>query len=282
MRALEKVREAAVLLKEAHMEYADKEAEQIVTDCLKTDTVMLYRDNPRVPDEILSLIDGMLKRRIRREPLQYILGFVDFYGLKIHVGRGVLIPRPETELLIDEAIHILNGIYCNLPIRILDLCTGSGCIALVLAHVFLDAHVYAIDNSEVAIQYGRRNALCNDIKNVTFLSGSLYDPVKNMTFDMIVSNPPYIKSDEIADLEPEIKDWEPIEALEGGRDGLDYYRRILNESRIFLNKNGCIILEIGAGQAASVKEIADESGLASMHLKKDFSGIERIFRACHV
>jgi release factor glutamine methyltransferase len=295
MNALNKIREAKEFLESLGIEDAVREAEIIVSHFLGIDRLMLYKDNPQILEDIIPMIDELLTRRSKREPLQYVTGFTEFHGLKIKVGSGVLIPRPETELLAEEAIKTVTGYRINPPLhpfskrgmggfKILDLCTGSGCLALALAREFPDAKVYGTDTSEIAIGYAKENAKINEIENAIFLEGSLFDPIKKLftvhrspfTFDLIVSNPPYIRRDDIKSLQAEIRDWEPVEALDGGEDGLDYYRIIIPEARNYLKENGCLMFEIAFGQADAVRKMAEDEGFADITLIKDFSGIERI------
>ncbi len=286
MRALEKLSEATEFLKNHGIEDAGREAEIIITNCLGIDRTLFYRDNPYIPEEELKKIEKFLQRRSGSEPLQYILGYVEFYGLKIKVGKGILIPRPETELLAIKAIKNVRSSRLT-PLRILDLCTGSGCLALAIAREFPGAKVYGTDTSDVAIMYAKENAEINGIKNVIFLKGSLFEPIKKLfttycslfIFDLIVSNPPYIKRDDINNLQLEIKDWEPIEALDGGKNGLDYYRVIVPEARDYLREGGHLILEMGAEQSNDVKKIAVKAGFSEVSLIKDYAGIERILIA---
>jgi len=283
--ALEKIKEVSAFLESKGIEDSLREAEIIVTHCLGIDKAALYRDNPVVPEKAIKEIESILQRRAQREPLQYIIGHVEFLGLKIKVGKGVLIPRPETELLAEEVIKTVPSLKSQVPSRILDLCTGSGCLALALAKNFPDAEVYGTDISKDAIRYACENAKLNDIKNITFLKGSLFEPLKQLIsarplkFDVIVSNPPYIKSDEIACLQPEIYKWEPRNALDGGEDGLDYYRAILSAGRACLAFTGVMFLEIGEGQAEEVSEIALQKGFRNISVIKDYAGIERIIVA---
>ena len=286
MKALNKLREAIELLEQYGIEDANREAEIIITNCLGIDRTVLYRDNIEISKEELERIDEFLKRRSKREPLQYILGYVDFYGLKIKVGKGVLIPRPETEILAEITIETVKREALSV-MRIIDLCTGSGCLALAVAKEFPAAKVYGTDISKVAIQYAEENARTNRIGNVTFLEGSLFEPIKKLptvdcplfTLDLIVSNPPYIKRDDIKNLQLEIKDWEPVEALDGGEDGLYYYRAIIPEAKGYLKREGFLIFEIGAGQSERVRKIAKDAGFGNISLIKDYAGIERIFVA---
>jgi release factor glutamine methyltransferase len=277
MTALDKLRKAKEFLERSGIDDAGREAELIISHCLGMDRATLYRDNPRIPEDLISKIDESLKRRAKREPLQYILGYTEFYGLKINLGSGVLIPRPETELLVEEAKKIISNFEFRISnFKFLDLCTGSGCMALALAREFPEAQIYGTDTSEVAIRYAKENAELNQIKNVTFKKGSLFKPVKDFKFDLIVSNPPYIRRNDIESLQPEIKDWEPVEALDGGENGLDYYRAIIPEVRNYLNEGGCLLLELGVSQSDEVKKMSEDAGFINISLVKDYAGIERI------
>jgi release factor glutamine methyltransferase len=277
MTALDKLRKVREFLERSGIDDAGREAELVISHCLGTDRATLYRDNPRIPEDLISKIDGFLKKRAKREPLQYILGYTEFYGLKINVGSGVLIPRPETELLVEEAKKIISNSEFRISnFKFLDLCTGSGCLAITLAREFPEAQVYGTDTSEVAIRYAKENAELNQIKNVTFKKGSLFKPVKDFKFDLIVSNPPYIRRNDIESLQPEIKDWEPVEALDGGENGLDYYRAIIHEVRNYLNEGGCLLLELGVSQSDEVRKMSEDAGFINISLVKDYAGIERI------
>jgi len=279
MNAIDKLKEAKVVLFNAGIENPERDAESVLAHCLGIERVMLYRDNPDISDEMNAQIDALLTRRTGREPLQYILGYTEFYGLKIKVGTGVLIPRLETELLAEEAITTIAN--CNLQkinCKFLDLCSGSGCIALALAKAFPDARVYGTDMSDDALGYARDNAGLNNIKNVIFLKGDLFKPVKDRQFDMIVSNPPYIRKDDMKLLQPEIIDWEPVAALDGGEDGLDYYRKIISGAGDYLKVNGILLLEIGIGQSDPIREMAADEGFDNIQILKDYAGIDRIVK----
>lgn len=291
MKALSKIRNVSETLSCHGIEFAENEARLLVKHSLAVDFVDIFRDNPEVKDEMVMEIDGMVARRIRHEPLQYILGHVDFLGVRILLGRDVLIPRPETEMMVEYAVKVIrdqgpgisNGSRTadhGKRITILDLCTGSGCIALALAGEFPGAQVYGIDISEAATGYARRNAAENDIGNAIFLCGSMFDAIKGaQLFDVIISNPPYIPSSEIESLDPEIKQWEPRTALDGGPDGLDAYRSIVPHAGNFLKNNGILILELGIGLARPVSGMAENAGFSGIAITKDLAGIERIIRA---
>jgi release factor glutamine methyltransferase len=280
MNAIDKLKEAKRILSNAGIKSPERAAEALLSHCLGIERGILYRDDPDISAEMNAQIDALLKRRTGREPLQYILGYTEFYGLKIKVGTGVLIPRPETELLAEEAIKTISKCKMqNAKCKILDLCTGSGCIALALAKAFPDAQVYGTDMSADALGYAGENAELNNIKNITFLKGDLFKPVKDMQFDMIISNPPYIRKDDMKLLQPEIMDWEPVAALDGGEDGLDYYRKIISGAGEYLKENGFLMLEIGMGQSDPIREMAEDEGFADIHILKDYAGIERIVKA---
>jgi len=283
MKALDKLHEISKTLQHSDIEAPEKEAEIILRNVLEIGLVSIYRDNPELSSEQIHTIERVVSRRIDREPLQYVLGSVDFLGLKLHVGPGVLIPRPETELMTEYAIKKVGAIRES-PLHILDLCTGSGCVALALAHEFTDAKVYGIDKSETALSYARKNAELNRVMNVAFVRGSLFEPFKNppespselISFDLIISNPPYIKTGDIKDLQPEISRWEPMDALDGGADGLDYYRAIIPDARNFLKENGMLVLELGIDCSRPVTEMLREAGFSATESINDLAGIERI------
>jgi release factor glutamine methyltransferase len=291
VRALEALHSLSDALGRYGVENPRKEAEIIFTRCMGMDRVPLYRDNPVLRPHQIEEMEMIVQRRQRREPLQYIVGRVDFFGLAIKVGPGVLIPRPETELMVEEAIKTVTRNTLDVTskdksssrvthhaLRILDLCTGSGCIALALAKMFPQAEVSGTDISEEALAYARMNAGINDIRNVTFLKGDLFEPVKGERFDLIISNPPYIRRKEIDTLQPEIKDWEPLEALDGGEDGLRFHREILSSVAEYLLQEGSLIMELGQGEACGLLKMSQKPCVTQVSLVKDYSGIERILR----
>ncbi len=280
MRAIEGLQKISAVLRGCGIEESSKEAEIIMTCCTGLERVAFYRDDPVLSRMQWEAVERVLERRNRREPLQYVLGHADFYGLKIRVGPGVLIPRPETELIVEEMIRTVDSLRSTVGgrLKILDLCTGSGCLALAFAKQFENAEVVAIDSSERTLDYAGENAKINGIKNVTFLKGDLYAPVKGRRFDVIASNPPYIKRTALSGLSPEIMDWEPVEALDGGEDGLEFYRKILACSSDYLALHGFLIFELGYGEARDVIKIAERSGFKPVSLIRDYSGIERVLR----
>ncbi len=285
MTALEKLKELARLFEREGIEEAAREAALLLTEILRISRTKLHSSPPEISDTISEKIDSLATRRVHGEPIQYIIGHVDFWGLRIHVGKGVLIPRPETELLVEEAIRLIRMISgcrddaesCPAGLSILDLCTGSGCIALAIAKSFSHADVYGIDKSSAALQYAKRNAEYHGIGNASFIEGDLLGPLsENVRFDCIISNPPYIRRADIPGLQKEIA-YEPIDALDGGKDGLDFYRRILQEAPQHLKKDGFVILEIGFEQAEDIRKLATDDGFKDICFVKDYAGIDRIF-----
>jgi release factor glutamine methyltransferase len=292
MKAIEKIKQVTRILSPCGIESAEREAELMIRYGLGIDRVNLYSNNPDLNDEDELLIHQMVARRTEREPLQYIIGSVDFMSLKLEVGEGVLIPRPETELMAEQAIKTIANYKLqiinddSLPVtrypllRILDLCTGSGCLALAIAREFPEAEVIGCDNSEEALNRAKRNAEINKVENIKFIKGDLLNAVsKEGSFDMIISNPPYIKTEEIKGLQPEVRDWEPLKALDGGADGLDYYRRIIPDSIQYVKNNGTVMFEHGDGQSKNIAVILDEAGFTEIEMIKDYSGKERVIQA---
>lgn len=274
MKAINKLREVTGVLKERGIERAQKEAEILIAYGAGIEALEMYRDNPDMTDSQICAAEKLLSRRLLREPLSYIIGHEEFLDLMLEVGDGVLIPRPETELMAEHALK-KRGAQ-----SILDLCTGSGCLALALARGISSSHVYGVDISDVAVGYAKRNAVRNNISNVTFLKGDLFEPFKEREiFDLIISNPPYIRSGDIIGLQPEIREWEPKTALDGGEDGLDFYRRIIPSARGYLKDRGMLMLEIGAGQADDTADMIRSAGYSRFRIIKDYNGIERIVEA---
>ena len=280
MKALETLQEISKKLSPLNIENPAREAEILLHQGLNMDLVAMYRDNPEINNDQTALIEKMIDRRAGREPLQYITGHTDFMGLEISVGQGVLIPRPETELMAELAINILRSTSDDRRPTILDLCTGSGCLALSLAKNFPASKVCGIDISETALEYAMKNSETNEIMNVEFMKGHLFDPLEqNEKFDLIISNPPYIRKDDIRDLQPEIRDWEPLNALDGGEDGLDFYREIIPAAREHLKKDATLMFEVGHDEADQVGAIFEDAEYDHIQITKDYSGIKRIVHA---
>lgn len=274
MRVVEKLKLITLDLRKCGIDDAEKDAELIIVNASGIAREAIFRDDPVISADDSARIDEYVSRRVAGEPLQYILGYVKFYGLKINVGRGVLIPRPETELVVDTLLRTAVRNYGS-GMRVLDLCTGSGCMALAIAKSVPWADVYATDISGEALHYAQENARNNSIHNVSFLQGDLFQPVNDQKFHIIVSNPPYIKSADIPGLQREISEWEPLQALNGGEDGLEYYRKIIRDLDRHLMEGGQCFLEIGFDQSNDVASLARKYGFTS-DFQKDLSGYYRI------
>ena len=218
---------------------------------------------------------GLVERRLAGEPIQHITGEVEFYGLPLRVTRDVLIPRPETEHLVETAIQIVQG---SEAARIVDVGTGSGAIAIALGKALPSAQVTAIDLSEAALAIARENAERNGVK-VRFLQGDLLEPVAHEAFSLIVSNPPYVPESERPTLSVEVRDYEPAMALFAGPDGLDIYRRFISQAFSSLYAYGHILIEIGYGQAEAVRALLEESGFFNVRFVPDLQGIPRVVDA---
>ncbi|MBI5199329.1 MAG: peptide chain release factor N(5)-glutamine methyltransferase [Nitrospirae bacterium] len=259
-----------------------------VLGCQRKD-LLVYPERILAPDEMGRFKD-YIERRVRREPSQYIIGEVEFRGRLFKVNRDVLIPRPETELLVEEAVKSVKAKDVSgngEGVTIVDLCTGSGCIAISIARELPYCRVYAVDISEGAISVARENAERHGVDDrVIFLSGDLFDAIEPLglesEIDLIISNPPYVSTKEMEGLQPEIKEYEPLQALYGGEDGLDFYRRIIHEAPFYLTHGGLLIMEIGYGQGERIKGLFEQEGVfEEIEVKKDFAGIERVIKTTY-
>lgn len=219
-----------------------------------------------------------ISRREKREPVAYIMGKWDFMGLTFNVSSDVLIPEQDTEILVEEAMR-----FCEDGMRVLDLCTGSGCIAISILNYTNDTKAVGTDISEAALMMAQRNASDLGKEDRTeFIKTDLFPDESLGKFDLIVSNPPYIKSAMIETLAPEVKDYEPRLALDGDEDGLVFYRRIIDNAPRFLLSSGYLILEIGFDQADEVKELMEAKGFYhDIEVIKDYAGNDRVVRACY-
>ncbi len=276
-RVREVLREGVACLEASGLANPRLEAEVLLAHTLGIERTGLYLDpeRPLSRKEIEDYRD-LLARRRRREPLGYITGRREFWSLDFETGPGVLIPRQETELVVEEALHLLPR---DRPLRVLDLGTGCGVISIVLALELKEVRIWATDISEKALSYAKRNALLHGVgERVRLLCGKDLDPFRQgQIFDAILSNPPYVPTGEIDDLQPEICRYEPKEALDGGEDGLSVIRGIIREVPSYLTCGGWLILEIGAGQAGVVAELVERDGrYGRPTFRKDYSGIERV------
>ncbi|MBC2693688.1 MAG: peptide chain release factor N(5)-glutamine methyltransferase [Desulfobacteraceae bacterium] len=244
---------------------------------LKRIDLYLRYDQPLTIDE-LSLFKTYIKKRINREPVAYIVGTREFWSMDLSVTKDVLIPRPETECLVESALSLLE--LGHWPKRILELGTGSGAITLALASEMKEYIYFASDYSVEAVKLAFMNATHHHLDGkINFFSGDWLDPLKNtgQLFDMIISNPPYIKTLTLPELQPEIHKYEPLRALDGGKTGLDSIKKIIFEAHVFLVQKGILLLEIGHDQKNQIKKIIDNCGnYENVVFKKDYSAYYRM------
>lgn len=230
----------------------------------------LHQDD-ELTEEQKDAFEVMIRKRAEHVPLQYIVGKQEFMGLEFAVNDSVLIPRQDTEVLVEQALGMLNP-----HMKVLDLCTGSGCIAISIAKMIPDIPIAASDISKQSLLIAKENGKKNHVA-VEWVRSDLFDNLTD-SYDMIVSNPPYIPTAEIETLMPEVRDFEPIAALDGAEDGLAFYRRIAAESPHYLNENGWLLMEIGYNQADDVTKLLSEQGFEEIDVIKDLAGLDRVIK----
>jgi release factor glutamine methyltransferase len=305
---IEAIRKSAEFLAKKGVESPRLQTELLLAHLLKLPRMKLYLNfelglSPAETDALREFV----KRRGQREPLQHIIGSTSFCGLEIAVNRHALVPRPETELLAESGWDFLVSRHSSLATA-LDFGTGTGCIAIALAAKCPSAKITATDISVDALALAKQNAARNNVaERIEFVQGdgfaafqsegrvarvpnlsaetkigdSCNSSLRKWEFDLIISNPPYIPSDEIATLEPEVRDYDPRAALDGGADGLDFYRKLASEAKPFLKPDGKIMLEFGDGQAEAVKAIFENEKWIVEAVKEDYSHRARILIAKH-
>ena len=236
---------------------------------------LLIHDNDEFPKEKQKELEDKLERLKNNEPIQYITNHQEFFGYDFYIDENVLIPQPDTELLVEECIEISTKLekMCKTNIKILDLCTGSGAIAISLAKSIKNANIIASDISEKALEVANKNSISNNVK-IEFIHSDLYQNIKEK-FNIVISNPPYIKTEVIKTLSEEVRK-EPHLALDGGEDGLEFYKKIIKESKEKLEENGYLLLEIGFDQKQEVIDILKQNNYKNIYSKKDLGNNDRI------
>lgn len=268
-------------LRQARIADAELDARLLLEYVCGTDrnTLLAHGEREVTAQEKKSYVNLISERR-KHIPLQYLTGVQDFMGLEFSVDTNVLIPRQDTEILVEEVMrHLHDGM------RILDMCTGSGCILLSLLYYSNDCTGLGVDISENALQTARRNAEKISAKkaeeekkelHADFMQSDLFEKMNPELFDIIVSNPPYIRQDVIETLMPEVRDYEPLLALDGREDGLYFYRAILQQTGNYLTRGGMLFFEIGYDQGQAVKELMKAAGYAEVEVIQDFAGLDRV------
>lgn len=266
-------------LEGAEIEEAELDARLLLEYICRTDRNELLvhgdREHSSMEEEFYK---AAVEKRASRIPLQHITGEQEFMGLCFKVNEHTLIPRQDTEILVEEALHRLSD-----GMRILDMCTGSGCILLSLLKYSNECEGVGIDISEKALSVAKQNAERLQIDAV-FLEGDLFAPLETFVsdrttdrlFDMVVSNPPYIETSVIDTLMPEVREHEPVTALDGGADGLDFYRKIVAQAPEHMRRGAYLILEIGCGQGQAVADIMRQEGFVDVSVFKDYAGLDRV------
>lgn len=260
-------------LAEAQIEEAGLDARLLLEAvCHTSRNDLLVHGDREVNEEQIACYRGLIGKRAQRIPLQHLTGVQEFMGLTFQVGPEVLIPRQDTEILVEEVMRNLHD-----GMRILDMCTGSGCILISLLHYSNDCVGTGVDISGEALAVASENSrqILGAERKVTFIQSDLFTEVEGI-FDVIVSNPPYIRTDVIETLMPEVKDHEPVSALDGKEDGLFFYRKIIEESKKHLQLGGMLFFEIGYDQAKEVSNLMAQAGYKEIEVVKDYAGLDRV------
>ena len=269
--------EATEVLKAAGVAEARMEAVSMLMHALGVDrTFAIAHPEHELSNEQLVKFRQLLARRAAREPLQYITGYQEFFKLNFEMKPGVLIPRPETELVVEAALEVVDS---EQPVSILDVGTGSGCIVVSLLHELTNARAVATDISADALNLAARNARCHHVSDRLTLiqADSLSAFPERAAFSLIVSNPPYVPAGDIQSLQPEVREHEPLSALVSGHDGLDHVRALLRDAPLLLDRNGYLIFEIGFGQREAVEQLVDRETWRVIEVRKDLQSIPRTF-----
>ena len=281
MTVLEVIQRSTEFLQRHGVDSPRLQIELLLAHILKLPRLQLYLNHDRaLAESELAALRALVQRRAKREPLQHLVGSTSFFGLEISVSPDALIPRPETEALVELALAVLATCPASQP-AVLDFGTGTGCIALTLAAKCPTALVHALDISDAALALARSNAERTALTDrITFHLGDGFGALpEELRFDLIVSNPPYIPASEIATLQPEVRDFDPRLALDGGADGLDFYRRLATETSARLHTAGGLFAEFGDGQENAVQSLFTAAGWQRVSIHRDLSGRPRVVEA---
>lgn len=271
------------ILKKHGIYEAELDAKYLLLHCMDLTLSQYYlRMNETVNNKCTQEYLDLIIKRSTHYPLQYILGVQEFMGLEFKVNESVLIPRQDTEILVERIIDYINDKYTLEKLQILDLCTGSGCIAISIGKFLENKYkgcitIHASDISQEAIDIAVNNAELNNIE-VKFIQSNLFTEITDV-YNIIASNPPYIKTEEINNLMDEVKTYEPYQALDGYEDGLYFYRKIISEAKKYLTQDGLLCFEIGYDQAKDVASLLSEAGFNNIKIIKDLAGLDRVILA---
>ena len=284
MNISELLKEAREQFEKLELQTPQLDAEVLLCHFLNKDRsyVHIYPEK-EISREICQKFWEAVDKRKNRMPIQYIVNKQQFMGLDFYVDERVLIPRGDTEILVEEVIEIYNKEKVNEKVNILDIGTGSGAITISLAKYINKAQVYSVDISEKALEIAKANALNNEVADrIEFLLGSMFEPLNDRclerTFDYIVSNPPYIPSKDVLELDEQVKSYEPKLALDGGEDGLDFYRSIIETAPNYLKNGAWLIFEIGYNQGQDLVNLMREKGFSDISVIKDLAGLDRVVK----
>jgi len=253
------------------------EATLLLSKLMNVDKVYIYtHGREKVPEDIVEKFMEAIEKRSKGYPIQYIIKEKEFMGLDFYVEEGVLIPRPDTEIIVEYILEYIDKNHPHQQINVLDIGVGSGAISLSIAYYKKNAHVCGVDISSQALKVANINKDRFNLNNVELIESNLFERInKERKFHIIVSNPPYIPTEEMEYLQEEVKKYEPRTALDGGKEGLDFYKRIIPESREHLVEKGLIIFEIGYNQAENIKHMMRENGFNDVKVLKDLQGLDR-------
>ncbi|MBN8247452.1 MAG: peptide chain release factor N(5)-glutamine methyltransferase [Verrucomicrobia bacterium] len=283
MTVLEILQRSTEYLAARGVDSARLNAELLLSHVLQKPRLRLYLEFDRnVTEADTARARELVRRRGHREPLQHLTGTAAFLGHELEVSPAVLIPRPETEVLAQAAIRLLSGREEPSPLRVLDFGTGSGCLAIAIAAAVPFAEVHALDLSTAALDTATRNARRSGVDRIRFHLGDGFAALQSASgllpgdLDLLVSNPPYIPTGDLASLDPEVRDHDPRAALDGGADGLHFYRRLSREAPAWLKPGAPLLLEFGDGQAPALQSLFQDGGWRLEAVEKDLSGTDRI------
>jgi len=279
MNLKEALKHGVVTLRDKGLEQPLTDALAILCFVLHCDKTYIYTHGEKpVSQDDFNKFMNFIEMRSLGKPVQYITGRQEFMSLEFFVNENVLIPRPETEILVETVLYEAKSLGA-VDLRILDMGTGSGCIGISLAYYLPHSHVTCVDISQKALDVARKNAERLGVADrMHFIQSNIFENVLNMKFHVIVSNPPYIPSGEIVKLEANVRDFEPRTALDGGEDGLSFYRTIIAEAPDYLTEGGLLAMEVGIGQAEDVSNIMS-SAFTGIRIVEDLQGIGRVVYA---